>query len=202
MNEARRKPIVDQDGLEGFLEIDLYTRQENVLAKFADGKWVTLPLQMLVTRMDGSYYLPLSIADLSLVEEDANALNSSPVRLVSTTDETLEVQRISVPLETVRLSKSVIEEQVMLDQHLLAEQIHIEHVPVNQYLDAPADIRYEGNTVIVPLMEEVLVVQKRLYLREELRITKQQTQKRHAQRHTLRRETLQVEPPPDESELP
>jgi stress response protein YsnF len=47
--------------------------------------------------------------------------------------------------------------------------------------------------MIVPLLEEVLVVEKRLVLKEELRITKRQHKTRKPQRVTLRSEEVRVE---------
>ena len=54
-------------------------------------------------------------------------------------------------------------------------------------------VRSEGDTTIIPLYEEVLVVEKRLVLVEEIRITKRQTEKRELERVTLRREQATVE---------
>jgi Domain of unknown function (DUF2382) len=50
----------------------------------------------------------------------------------------------------------------------------VRHVPVERILDEPAVPRQEGDTMIYPVMEEVLVVQKKLMLREEIHVTPEQ----------------------------
>jgi stress response protein YsnF len=47
--------------------------------------------------------------------------------------------------------------------------------------------------MIVPILEEVLVVEKRLMVKEEIHITKQRVEKHAPQRVTLRREEAVIE---------
>lgn len=48
--------------------------------------------------------------------------------------------------------------------------------------------------LIIPIYEERLVVQKQLFLKEELHVTRQETVDRHAQQTvTLRREEVAIE---------
>jgi len=54
------------------------------------------------------------------------------------------------------------------------------------------ETRYEGDTMIIPILEEVLVVEKRLLLREEIRITRRQSVVRDPQEYILRREEATV----------
>ena len=48
---------------------------------------------------------------------------------------------------------------------------------IKRIVDQPAEIRQDGDTLIIPLMEEVLVVEKRLMLREELHIKRRRESK-------------------------
>ncbi len=54
-------------------------------------------------------------------------------------------------------------------------------------------MRQEGDTLIVPLLEEVLVVQKQLLLKEEVHISKKRTEQHHPEQVTLRSEQVSVE---------
>lgn len=58
-----------------------------------------------------------------------------------------------------------------------------------------------GDVMIVPLLEEVLVVEKRLMLKEELHISKRRTEVHNPQRVILRSEEVTVERI-DEAEQP
>ncbi|MEO5727367.1 MAG: DUF2382 domain-containing protein, partial [Byssovorax sp.] len=60
--------------------------------------------------------------------------------------------------------------------------------------------RIEGDTTVIPLFEEQLVLQKRLLLREEVRVTRRRTERRDAQVVTVRREEVIVERADGESE--
>lgn len=62
---------------------------------------------------------------------------------------------------------------------LYRENCDIRRVPMKRLLDKPAEPRQEGDTLILSLMEEVLVLEKRLLLREELHITRRREQNPH-----------------------
>jgi len=73
------------------------------------------------------------------------------------------------------------------------EDVEITRVPVNRLIDGPVAVREEGDVTIVPLVEEVSVVVKRLMLREELHIRKRRTEEPHSEKITLRREEARID---------
>ena len=81
----------------------------------------------------------------------------------------------------------------VVDLPLTREEVSVERVAVNRVVDGPVETRREGDTWIVPVLEEVLVVEKRLMLREEVRITTRRTEVAEPQTVTLRREEAVVE---------
>jgi uncharacterized protein (TIGR02271 family) len=81
----------------------------------------------------------------------------------------------------------------MVDEPLLREEVTVERAAINQIVNEPVPVRYEGDTMIVPVLEEILVVEKRLVLKEEIRITRQRVEQREPQRVTLRSEEVIVE---------
>jgi hypothetical protein len=78
---------------------------------------------------------------------------------------------------------------------LFRENCDIKRVPIKRLLDKPVEPRQEGDTWIVPLMEEVLVLEKRLLLREELHITRRREQNPHVL--PVRREVFEQPPTAD-----
>lgn len=63
-------------------------------------------------------------------------------------------------------------------QELQGVRADVERLPVDRVLDPgspPPRPRVEGNVTIVPIVEEILVVEKRLLLKEEVRITLEDT---------------------------
>lgn len=95
----------------------------------------------------------------------------------------------------VRLHKSVSEEALRIEEMLTRQELEIEHVQRGVWIDADAlpGNRYEGSTLVVPVLEEVLVVEKRWRLNEEIRITAKSRQRPVAQRVILRKENITVE---------
>jgi uncharacterized protein (TIGR02271 family) len=70
----------------------------------------------------------------------------------------------------------------------------VERIPINQYVDsAPQATRQEGDVTIISVVKEVLVVEKRLMLVEEIRLTRQKTQENKEFTATLRKEEISVE---------
>jgi uncharacterized protein (TIGR02271 family) len=116
-----------------------------------------------------------------------------PEVVVPVVAEELRVGKRVVETGRVRVSKHVSEREELVDEPLVREEYDVERVPVNVYVDEPVGPRHEGETLVVPVLEEVLVVEKRLLVREELRITRRQTEGRETRRVTLLSEEVSVE---------
>lgn len=73
------------------------------------------------------------------------------------------------------------------------EKVEVEHHPVNAWVDAMPSVREEGEVTIVPLVEERLVVEKRLFVREEVHIRRVRATETVEVPVTLRRQQAVVE---------
>lgn len=96
--------------------------------------------------------------------------------------------RAAVNVRTV-----VREHEEQIDVPLEQEEVEVERVARDEWLDAPLPTRQEGDTTIIPLHEEVLVVEKRLKLVGEVRLTRRRSTVREKQSVVLRREEAVVE---------
>ena len=95
----------------------------------------------------------------------------------------------------VRIHKTVNEQPVTIDERLVREAVEVRRVPVDLLVegsDTPAP-RYEGDTLIVPVLEEVLVVERRLRVKEELHITRNRIEERYHDTVPLKAERVEVE---------
>lgn len=95
----------------------------------------------------------------------------------------------------VRVHKTVSERAHPIDQALLRDSVNVTRVPVDRIVplsDAPVT-RQEGDTLIVPILEEVLVVEKRIRIKEEVRITRTAHQEQVSDTVILRSEHVSVE---------
>jgi uncharacterized protein (TIGR02271 family) len=98
-------------------------------------------------------------------------------------------RRVETP---VRVETTVREREESVEMPALREEIDVERVSVGRYVDAPAPIRQEGNVTIVPLHEEVLVVQKKILLREEVRIVRRSEERRESFSVPVRSEEARI----------
>jgi len=71
--------------------------------------------------------------------------------------------------------------------------VDVTRVPIDQVVEAPPDIRIEGDVTVVPILEEILVVEKRLVLKEELHIRRKLTTETVEVPVTLRKQSATVE---------
>jgi len=109
-------------------------------------------------------------------------------------EEQVKIDKEIVETGIVRILKNVHEEEVTVDVPIMHEEHTIERIPVNEYLETPPPpVRYEGETMIIPILREEVVVQKRIVLVEELRITKKQVETHTPQQVTLRKEEVSVD---------
>lgn len=121
---------------------------------------------------------------------------SNPIRSpIPVIEEELVVGRRTVDTgRGVRLHKSVTEETLRIAETLQGQELQVEHVPVNAWIEGvPPVQRQEGDTLVIPVLEEVLVVQKRLRLTEEIRITARARSHTVTEQVVLRKEQVTAE---------
>jgi uncharacterized protein (TIGR02271 family) len=100
--------------------------------------------------------------------------------------EELSVAKETVETGRVRISTHTLEREALVDEDLAHEQVEIETIPVNLQIDAVPEVHQEGDTTIVPVVEEKLVVKRRLMLKEEVRIRRVRSTERHQETVKLR----------------
>jgi uncharacterized protein (TIGR02271 family) len=112
-------------------------------------------------------------------------------RTLSVVEERLNVSTRSVETARVRISKRVVERAHQAEVALTSEHVVVERVEVNRLVDEPEAPRQEGDVLVVPVYEEVLV--KRWLLKEELRVTRRSSvEQRHIGPERLRHEEVSV----------
>jgi uncharacterized protein (TIGR02271 family) len=99
------------------------------------------------------------------VEEDR-------AQVIPLTQEEVSVTTRQVETGRVRVTTRTLEHTGYAQAELVQEAVHVEHVPIGREIDVAPPIREEGDTIVIPVVEEIMVVEKRLVLREEVRITR------------------------------
>lgn len=176
--------VQDSAGRTARVEPTVAGSPERLALRLDSGERVEVPRDLLERRENGAYHLSIAFDDLPAYEEHAR---------IPLVEERLNVGKRVRETGRVRVTKHVETRREVVDEPLLREEVEVERVPIDRYVDAPVGIRSEGDTTIVPVLEEVLVVEKRLLLKEELHITKRRTERHEPQDVTLRSERAEVE---------
>jgi uncharacterized protein (TIGR02271 family) len=103
------------------------------------------------------------------------------------------VSRERVETGVVRVRKIVSERVEVIDEPMLHDEVDIEHVAINRVVDAPQPPREEGDTLVIPVYEEVVTVRRQWILKEEVRLRRREVQTRHREEVVLREEQALVE---------
>jgi uncharacterized protein (TIGR02271 family) len=85
-------------------------------------------------------------------------------------EERLVVDKRTVETGRVRIRTVVDEEQVLFKQELRYQNVLVDRVVVDRDVDAPPQVRQDGDLLIIPVVEEYVFVEKRLRLKEELHV--------------------------------
>jgi len=112
-------------------------------------------------------------------------------------EETIQIDKELIEKGTTRFIKKVDEETVDIPLLFRTQQYSVERIPVNQYVEqAPPAIRYEGKTMIISIVEEEAVIQKRLKVVEELHVTSSEVEKITNVEVNLKKERVIIERDP------
>lgn len=195
-NESREPPIplpgahlTDVEGRHAQIaSIHAAGQEINAVIRLERGGEVVLPVSVLELQPDGTYCLPFAL--------DRQPAPNDPRTVIPVIEEQLAVgKRIVDTGKGVRIHKTVSEQEQVIDLPLMRDEVQVERVPVGEKVDAAAlpAPHYDGDTLVVPVFEEVLVVEKQVRLKEEIRITRKQHEIHAPQTVVVRSEQVAVE---------
>ena len=177
--------VVRDDGALG--KIISSENNQRVLVEFDDGSRLSVSPEALLPKRDGSYSLSARAA-----ETQSTHLEEIVIPVIA---EELNVETERVQRGKVRVHKRVETREEVVDSPVTREEVVLEHIPINKFIEdhQTPSVREEDGVLIIPVVEEVLVVEKRLFLREEVRVVKHHTTTSTPQTVVLRREVVDIE---------
>ena len=211
MQQTRERTVRGPKGFHGTLDPGAESEDGRQLVILPDGGELWVRPDMLFPQPDGSYRLEVDperlkrVLGRDLPGEDADGPHpagsedavsgAAPLEeeAIPVVEETMHLRKRTVETGRVQVRKRVYEREEVVDEPVYQEVVDVQRVPVNRFVDTPVETRTEGDTTIIPLLEEVLVVEKRLLLREEVHVTRRRVEQRDPQRVTLRSEEVEVE---------
>ena len=108
-------------------------------------------------------------------------------------EEVARVHKEVVETGRVVVRKTVHNETQTVNVPTQHEHVSVEHVAVNRYVDVPPPVRHEGDTMIIPVFREEVVVTPRILLVVEVHVRKQVTTTNTIREVELRREAISAE---------
>jgi len=130
--------------------------------------------------------------------QDTATTNDNRETVIPVFEEELSVAKRVVETARVRVSRITHNHQQMVDEMLQHEKVEIERVPIDRPVDSMPSIRQEGDVTIIPVVEEVLKIERQLVLKEEVHLRRVKTAERYQERVTLRRQEATVSRTPVE----
>jgi uncharacterized protein (TIGR02271 family) len=110
------------------------------------------------------------------LSEQPNAQDtSSDTEVIPIVEEELRLDKREVTTGKVRVRTSVDVETELVKATLEGETIKVTRVPIDRIVERAPEVRTENDVTIIPILEEVLVVEKRLVLKEELHLHRRRT---------------------------
>jgi len=125
--------------------------------------------------------------------------SEQPLRSKATADvvpiveEELRVSKRQVVKGRVRVRTVVDTVEKVAREELRSETIEVTRVPIDREVTEAPAVRTEGDVTIVPVLEEVLVVEKRLVLKEELHLRRKVETETFEAPVTLRKQRVEVD---------
>ncbi|WP_407530890.1 YsnF/AvaK domain-containing protein [Methylobacterium oryzisoli] len=100
-------------------------------------------------------------------------IKAGETTLIPLAEETARIDKHAVETGRVRVRTTTETVEQVLHETLRSDAVGVTRVPINRTLaegEAAPLVRTEGEVTIIPVLEEILVVEKRLVLREELHL--------------------------------
>jgi len=97
-------------------------------------------------------------------------------RRIPLIEERARVDKQVVERGVVRITTSVREREQLLAADVAHEEVNIERIPVNKEVKDRPQVREDGDVIVIPIVEERVVLVKHLVLVEELHVRRKTVQ--------------------------
>jgi uncharacterized protein (TIGR02271 family) len=104
--------------------------------------------------------------------------------------EEVEVDKRIVERGGVIIEKKTETEEISIDMPLLSDEINIEKISINQYIDSYPETKQDDQEIIIPVVKEVII--KKLLLVEEIHITKNKTTVTKNQKIKIKKDRVEI----------
>jgi uncharacterized protein (TIGR02271 family) len=125
-----------------------------------------------------------------------DAGSDNPKLVIPLYADELSINRREVERGGVRVSINTNTREHIVDEPVTNTRVEVKRIPIGRIVEAAPPVRTEGDTIIIPVMEETIVVERRLILKEEIILRRVHTDERHRERVSLREQEAVIERQP------
>jgi uncharacterized protein (TIGR02271 family) len=102
--------------------------------------------------------------------------------------EEVSVAKRRVVTGQVKVGTITRESEQLVEELLEHEHVEVERTAIGKQVDKAPPVREEGDTLIIPILEEIVVVERRLLLKEEVRIRRTREKQPYQERVVVRKQ--------------
>ena len=102
--------------------------------------------------------------------------------------EEVSVAKRRVVTGQVKVGTITRESEQLVEELLEHEHVEVERTPIGKQVDKAPPVREEGDTLIIPILEEIVVVERRLLLKEEVRVRRTREKQPYQERVVVRKQ--------------
>jgi len=157
----------------------------SIVIDFEDGTRTLVSAQNLIPQDDGTYKISNLVDRVELSDHEE--------MVIPIVQEEFSIEKQKIERAKVLISKRIETWDETVYTPTTTQEVVVDHVPVGRLVeDEVPKIREEDGVLIIPIIEEIVVVEKRLFFKEEVRISKRNTTSDVAQTVTLRKEIVDI----------
>jgi stress response protein YsnF len=102
--------------------------------------------------------------------------------------EEVSVSKRRIVTSEVKVATVTRQHEQLVEELLAREHVEIERIAIGKEIDKAPAVREEGDTLVIPIVEEVVVVERHLLLKEEVRIHRIRETQRYQERVVVRKQ--------------
>lgn len=182
--------IRDASGEAGWIDGPLVQGQP-VTVRLDSGLRLSLAPDLVERGPDGGLVARVAFSDVA--EGAAPGERAFDGETFQEIQERLSISRVLHEVDRARISVRTGTTQETITEPAWREAVEVRRVPVNEVVDHVEEVRHDGNETVVPVYEEIVVVERRLVLRERLHLTLHREETNVPQQVVLRHQFVEVE---------
>jgi len=101
-------------------------------------------------------------------------------------EERASITKRCVVTGRVKVARVTHQSEQLMTETLAQQQVKVDRIPIGKLIKAVPKIRKEGDAIIIPIVEEIPVVEHRLVLIEEVWVRRVRKKENHRERVMLR----------------